>query len=204
MGKDDKQSLDPIYEGDNELVCDFKQQSQPFESHITNEDLNIEPTDKIDHLNIDLARKRGKRAIVLNPDISQINAIFTKLWDDVEGIISSNQKGKSGRTQSDVKNKKIIRKIRKFAKTLLNLFCTENQRKGKSDEKMLEFYRRCFENGFLPLLTENQDNFEGNKVLLFSDFIKLSFPPKRAYNVLGIIANDSNNQNIAAIINFLI
>ena len=130
----------------------------------------------------------------MNPTYDQFAVIFTKLWDDIERIISSNHKGISGRTQSDVKNKKVICRIRKFAKTLLNLFSTENQRKGKSNMEMYKLYKRCFEDGFLRFMTENQDNYEENKVLLFRDFINLSFPPNKAQGVLSILNEDLGYQ----------
>lgn len=138
--------------------------------------------------------RKGRKATILNPNYDQFAEIFTKLWDDIEEIVSSNQKGISGRTQSDVKNKKVIFRIRKFAKNLLNLFSTENQRKGKSDMEMYKLYKRCFEDGFLRFMTENQDNYEENKVLLFRDFINLSFPPSKAKEALLILNEDLGYQ----------
>ena len=79
---------------------------------------------------------------------------------------------------------KLIRRTRKFAKTLLNLFCTENQRKGYSDEKMHELYKRCFDNGFLLFFAQNHNYSEESQHRLFRDFLNLSFPLKRAKNIL--------------------
>ena len=81
-------------------------------------------------------RRRGKRAKEYKPNIDQINTKFRELWDFLnQNIMNSTQIGPTGRIRSDADNKKLIRRTRKFAMTLLNLFCTKNQRKGYSDEK---------------------------------------------------------------------
>ena len=150
---------------------------------------NNQPTNESGDSNIQPAR-RGRKATIKNPNHEEFVEIFTELWDDVKEVIESDQIGVSNRNRPDVKDKKIISKIWKFSKTLLNWFCTDNQRKGKSKKKMFELYKRWFEDGFLPFMAENLDNSEENKVLLFRDFIKLSFPPKKAQGALSILNED--------------
>ena len=117
--------------------------------------------------------------------------------------MNSTQIGPTGRVRSDADSKKLIRKTRKFAMTLLNLFCTENQRKGYSDEKMHELYKRCFDNGFLLFFAQNHNYSEESQHRLFIDFLNLSFPLERIKNILNIHGDNLSYQEIAMLVLYL-
>ena len=71
-------------------------------------------------------RRRRKRAKELKPNINQINTIFRELWDLYQNYMNFIQRGPTSRIWYDADNRKLIHRTRKFAKTLLNLFCTPN------------------------------------------------------------------------------
>ena len=71
-------------------------------------------------------KRKRKRAKELKPNIDQIKTILRELWDLYQNYMISIQRGSTGKIWSDADNRKLIHRTWKFAKTLLNLFCTPN------------------------------------------------------------------------------
>lgn len=119
-----------------------------------------------------------------NPSLNQI---INKL----KICISSWRIGKNKKKRrSDAINTTIIRSVNKIPKLLLKIFITKNQYKSNNINHVYEDYKRCFNEGFVPLLTQYLGTINYSDQSLFIDFIKLSFPVNKVIKIINDFLNE--------------
>ena len=129
--------------------------------------------------------------IVLNPplkDIINMLKICISSWKINE---RDSKRRIDSKKRIDSINTTIIRSVKKIPKIILKIFITEHQLKSNEINQVFEDYKRCFNEGFMPLLTKYIGTIDDQDNSLFIDFIKLSFPPNKVINILNKFFGES-------------